>query len=124
MANLLLWLTANLHLSLPTLQGGDITAIKAAGLPNIEGTLNYSNGSTSTGADAAASGIEGFSGCFFNRDDTLYIGIHGNVTQSYAMSVPKTPRNLKFSASNSNSIYGSSITVQSPAIVLMPQIRY
>lgn len=106
------------------IQGGDITAIKAAGLPNIEGTLNYSNGSTSTGADAAASGIEGFSGCFLNRDDTLYIGIHGNVTQYYAMSVPKTPRNLKFSASNSNSIYGSSITVQSPAIVLIPQIRY
>ena len=106
------------------IQGGDITAIKAAGLPNIEGTLNYSNGSTSTGADAAASGIEGFSGCFLNRDDTLYIGVHGNVTQSYPMSAPKTPRNLKFSASNSNSIYGSSITVQSPAIVLIPQIRY
>ena len=106
------------------IQGGDITAIKAAGLPNIEGTLNYSNGSTSTGADAAASGIEGFSGCFLNRDDTLYIGVHGNITQSYPMSVPKTPRNLKFSASNSNSIYGSSITVQSPAIVLIPQIRY
>ena len=35
-----------------------------------------------------------------------------------------TPYRIIFNASNSNSIYGSSTTVQPPALQLTPQIRY
>ena len=33
-------------------------------------------------------------------------------------------KTLSFNASNSNSIYGKSISVQPPALSLIPQIRY
>lgn len=81
------------------IQGGDSLAVKAPGLPNITGT------SLIAGYNA--------SGAFYNGSSAGY-----NANNN------RTNKQLLFSASNSNSIYGASTTVQPPAIVLLPQIRY
>ena len=99
-------------------------ALLEAGLPDVTGTINYSHGSDAQNRPAAASGIEGFNGCFSNADNILVYGIHGNITQTVQMQQPKTPYNLKFAASSSNNIYGHGDTVQPPAISLIPQIKF
>ena len=81
------------------IQGGDWLAVKAAGLPNITG----------------ASLIAGYSasGAFYNGS-----------SNGYNANSNRSNRQLLFSASLSNSIYGNSNTVQPPALQLIPQIKF
>lgn len=88
------------------IQGGDTVLVKAAGLPNITGTANWNQ----NGKDY------NFSGAF--KSSTYMSGANvgtGNSTGVWQLS---------FNAANSNSIYGSSNTVQPPALSLIPQIKF
>lgn len=89
------------------LQGGSSITFKNAGLPNIIGDAGWmiiSNDYYSTGAFSSVSHLGTTTGS---------PGGSGNRWVS-----------LLFDASLSNSIYGASETVQPPAIVLIPQIKY
>lgn len=86
------------------LQGGDSPAVLEAGLPNITGHISYiCNGTGSSGALSYT-------------------------VQQYGIGVADSSKanigRLNLNAQNSNSIYGASYTVQPPAIVLIPQIKY
>ena len=89
------------------MQGGDSSAIIAAGLPNIVGsgqrTDEYYNTVPTSGA--------------------LYVEMVYGKKRSSDTSNTDAPV-IKFDASKSNPIYGSSDTVQPPALTLIPQIRY
>lgn len=89
------------------LQGGDVPTVLAAGLPNIMGTLTglaYRNNYFGVGTGVFSTSRSG-----------------GNS----ALTLDGTGNDLiNFNATNSNSIYGASNTVQPPAIVLIPQIKY
>lgn len=76
----------------------------SAGLPNITGTIG-----------CGESPAELVSGAFYGWKD----GFAGNT----ATGGGTDPR-VSFSAQKSNAIYGASNTVQPPAIVLVPQIKY
>lgn len=87
------------------LQGGDSPAVLAAGLPNITGQYYAVVGGGVT--------------------------VNGAFTGSWADSSGQTSGgggynrvHLVVDASKSNAIYGASNTVQPPAIVLIPQIKY
>lgn len=89
------------------LQGGDSPAVLKAGLPNIMGTLTglaYRNNYFGVGTGVFSTSRSG-GGSALTLDGT------GNDL-------------IRFNATNSNSIYGASNTVQPPAIVLIPQIKY
>ena len=92
------------------IQGGDSTAIVAAGLPNIKGGTNAA---THPGGTYAS----WLSGAFYNTTQT---DSSKQVGGTYNLS----DRILMFDASRSNSIYGKSSTVQPPALRLIPQIKY
>lgn len=87
------------------LQGGDSPAVLAAGLPNITGQYYavVGGGITVNGA---------FTGSWVDSSgQTSGGGVYNRV-------------HLVVDASKSNAIYGASNTVQPPAIVLIPQIKY
>ena len=87
------------------LQGGESVSQVAAGLPNIKG---------SAGMALAKRWI--YSGALYGKtDNTLEFAQTGS-SGSYCQ--------LELDASKSNPIYGSSTTVQPPAVTLIPQIRY
>lgn len=89
------------------LQGGDVPTVLAAGLPNIMGTLT---------------GLAYRNNYFGVGDGVFSTSRSGG---SSALTLDGTGNDLiKFNATNSNSIYGASNTVQPPAIVLIPQIKY
>ena len=90
------------------MQGGDSACAKQAGLPNIIGAFR--------GLDGVAS-IYAQEGAFYADDYDNYAITSRNTEKSYA-------RKTLLDASRSNPIYGNSSTVQSPAIVLLPQIRF
>lgn len=90
------------------IQGGDSSAVKAAGLPNITGKT-YSILSQLPSESGALAGSEKLP-----ADTGL------NAETIYAMKL----RYLEFNASRSNPIYGNSTTVQPPSLQLIPQIRY
>lgn len=85
--------------------GGDSLGLLSAGLPEIEGSFY--------GAKKSSNEWEA-SGAFYviNTSGTGYGA--GNVSNPY----------ISFNASRSNVIYGKSDTVQPPAILLLPQIKY
>lgn len=89
------------------LQGGDVPTVLAAGLPNIMGTLTglaYRNN-------------------YFGVGDGVFSTSRSGGRS--ALTLDGTGNDLiKFNATNSNSIYGASNTVQPPAIVLIPQMKY
>lgn len=85
------------------IQGGDITAVLAAGLPEIQGLFNTC--ATSANAD----------GCF--SSDYSQQGDWRSSEKRYAQTI--TMR-----ASKSNAIYSASDTVQPPALQMIPQIKY
>lgn len=89
------------------LQGGDSPAVLKAGLPNIMGTLTglaYRNNYFGVGTGVFSTSRSG---------------------GKSALTLDGTGNDLiGFNATNSNSIYGASNTVQPPAIVLIPQIKY
>lgn len=88
------------------LQGGDSPAVLEAGLPNITG---YFPADT---RDYAASNYGGvFSQTYLNAQAN---GENGN-SRTYKYTLD---------ASKASNIYGASNTVQPPAIVLIPQIKY
>ena len=92
------------------IQGGDTPSVVAAGLPNIDGAFGFAHDvgvmtDKSTPSGAFAKGT--------NRGRTFDVG-----------STPSNCYDADFKASRSNSIYGSSTTVQPPSIKLIPQLRY
>lgn len=89
------------------LQGGDSPAVLAAGLPNIQGTLTglaYRNNYYGVGTGVFSTSRSG------GQSALTLDGVANDL--------------INFNATNSNSIYGASNTVQPPAIVLIPQIKY
>ena len=81
---------------------------KEAGLPNIEGgTSNY--------AICLWGPSLGATGAF---KETTTISSYGSGDNNSGRA------NLHFSAANSNPIYGNSITVQPPALTMLPIIKY
>ena len=89
------------------IQGGDSPAVLEAGLPNIMGTLKglaYRNNYFGVGTGVFSTS---------RSDGSSALTLDGTATDL-----------IEFNATNSNSIYGASNTVQPPAIVLIPQIKY
>lgn len=87
------------------IEGGDTPNKIEAGLPNITGVAN-----------GILQGVPySYSGAFYNIST-------GAAIQSTATE--NVNRGIGIDASKSNSIYGASNTVQPPAIVLIPQIKY
>ena len=84
--------------------------VKTPGLPNIIGNILMI-----TGTKNAANESNGA----FKTTQVPMIGLESSDIGMYAYR-----RNENFDASLSNAIYGASTTVQPPAIVLIPQIRY
>ena len=94
---------------------GSATAgtVKSAGLPNIEGSYKYRE---ATGVDVHSE----YSGAITGSG---YIGENeGFLLNQTSTSAKK--KQLTFNASNSNSIYGSSNTVQPPAVTMRYIIKY
>ena len=84
-------------------KGGDNTAVKCAGLPNITGTTSHTGTSCITNP----------AGAFYNVNSSGY-----RTSSSGGSGIA-----LGFDASRSNSIYGKANTVQAPALSLMPQSK-
>ena len=93
------------------LKGGDSLSALAAGLPNITGKIQFYGN---------RGGVQKQEGAFYP-------------TKTINNTVPAADQSLEgfgkdediiFDASRSSNIYGASDTVQPPAIVLLPQIRY
>lgn len=91
------------------LQAGNAVAVKAAGLPNIAGTIeqgDYWNAPNCYGSGAFTAMQKGCTS--WNRNTP----------------VTTSPGGFSFDASRSSAIYGASATVQPPAITLLAQIKY
>ena len=86
------------------LEGGDTPAVLNAGLPNITGNIFFNGNSAASGAN----------GCFASA----------GYNEFWAKGDRHDGININMDASRSSSIYGASNTVQPPAIVLIPQIKY
>lgn len=85
-------------------------ATLVAGLPNITGSLE-----SATMRYLWANTGHGVLSSSFNN---------GHYSDTGAQEKNSAYPDIKFDASRSNSIYGSSTTVQPPAIILLPQIKY
>ena len=91
------------------IQGGDSTAVLAAGIPNI-------SGSTRIATQSVALGCYWPEGVFYAKGNNNLSVPVANQTQPLS--------DLGFSAALSSNIYGASDTVQPPALSLIPQIKY
>ena len=98
-------------------------------LPNL--IDKFAQGSTTVGT-AIDAGLPNITGQVSGSDGRAYLA-NGAFTKAAGMSESKSQfaaysetcaHNFSFSASNSNSIYGSSTTVQPPALTLLPCIKY
>lgn len=89
------------------IQGGDNSAIKSAGLPNITGYVNYVPHKRTEMLNAG--------GCFTVPSNG------GNGGQADGNG---STQQINMDASKSSSIYGASNTVQPPALQLIAQIKY
>lgn len=95
------------------MKGGDSIAVLPPGLPNIEGTVLFFGQNWSGGYPVWTSP----SGAFYNAGGSYSIGrINNDSTQAMP--------NLGFEAARSNSIYGTSATVQPPTINAIIQVRF
>ena len=94
------------------IQGGDSTAVLAAGLPNIEGSAS---GLTTNGGFSYFYSVTGAFG-LINSDNYTSLTTPGNTQNKF--------QGFDFDASRSNAIYGASTTVQPAALQLIPQIKY
>ena len=90
------------------LKGGDITAVIEPGLPNIQGSIPV----ILNGADYA------------NEDITEAFSISSKRSYAYQNAAGSEWYKVNFNAADSNAIYSKSDTVQPPALVLIPQIRF
>lgn len=87
------------------MQGGDTPSVVAAGLPNIIGSAGHFN-----------SLIEYvYDGAMYEKSSKYTADSNAGATQA---------KEIGFDASRCNKIYGSSNTVQPPALMLIPQLRY
>ena len=87
------------------MQGGDSSSVKAAGLPNIVGSFyNDSNAGVLT--------IEGA----FSYEMRNFPALSSNAKNDAGSVI--------LDASRCSAIYGASSTVQPPALMLIPQLRY
>ena len=89
------------------LEGGDTPSKINAGLPNIKGDLGETLNNAGTGAFYGMAGHGGVKANWYNDNQNNY-----------------SVYDMHFDASGNSSIYGRSETVQPPAIVLIPQIKY
>ena len=93
------------------MQGGDSIAVKAPGLPNLIGQLRIST------SNNVAMGCDNSSGVFYPIPLSNTDGVPTAATTTKI-------NHVGFDASRSNAIYGSSDTVQPPALSLIPQIKF
>lgn len=105
----------------------DLTALnrKDAGLPNITGSFKLNVPITSYTANRDKITVDTVSGAFEKGNST--IATYPFASTAFTGSSGATDnsvKNVDFKASNSNSIYGNSNTVQPPAITLIPIIKY
>lgn len=92
-------------------------SLKAPKLPNITGSIiapNDNAGYQFLGDNSSSLQIEG---AFSITTRTAY-------TIEEHQTTTTTPASINFNASLSNAIYGNSETVQPPALVLLPQIKF
>ena len=96
----------------PFMKGGDSIAVKAPGLPNLNGQLRIStSNNVAMGCDNSSNGV--------------FYPIPLSNTDGVPTAATTTKINhVGFDASRSNAIYGSSDTVQPPALSLLPQFRF
>lgn len=99
------------------LQGGETITAMEAGLPNITGSIDASS---SPSVDQAF----GETQKSFTIESGALAGIYKTQSLVSDVSSGETLCGITIDASKSNSIYGSSTTVQPPAITLLAQIRY
>ena len=88
------------------IMGGDSIAVLPAGLPEISGTFGFAGGS----------GARSVAGAFATQSSYN--------TLSHSSETGNTSQILSFSAARANAVYGKATTVQPPAIMLIPQIKY
>lgn len=91
-----------------SLKGGDSISVISAGLPNITGKV-YNFDVHATGGLSA--------------EGVFSVQIEGG-TNTGANWNTNLNDSINFDASRSSSIYGASTTVQPPALILIPQIRF
>ena len=108
-----------LHLAVQAEKGGDTVNVKTAGLPNIKGFMQIRKLASYSEGDLEAMYADG---TLFYAEDTggEYLKFGWDVSDNQNAGL----RQINFSASRYNSVYGSSTTVQPPALQLIPQIRY
>lgn len=94
------------------IQGGDLTGVLKAGLPNITGAFS----SGSSGFTLRSDSPWAPTGAFFSGENTS-AGLMGDGGSAGFTKAA-------FDASKSNIIYGNSNTVQPPALQLIPQIKF
>lgn len=94
-------------------EGGSTAGKKTAGLPEISGTLISRSPSDKT-IPYTPSGAFTTNESSDEREYATY-SLSSNTYKGYE---------IHFNASKSNNVYGASNTVQPPAIVLIPQIKY
>ena len=92
--------------------------VKNAGLPNITGEFYVKNTGSGTGNQQPTIGIQ--TGAFIDGD----VGNYSTYSVAYGASYVGATRSVKFFASQSNSIYGNSTTVQPPALTMRYIIKY
>lgn len=83
-------------------------AVLAAGLPNITGAVDFEN----------------VDGCWEVSGVFQAIGTFDNKYPQSIIEQNSRQTAIDFNASRSSAIYGASDTVQPPALVLLPQIKY
>lgn len=92
------------------LKGGDTVKRLNAGLPNVAGRLRYEK-------NGYGSEVQEQSGALSVTTGTGYAEAGGTAGNNLNATII-------FDANKSNSIFGASNTVQPPAMVLIPQIKY
>lgn len=98
--------------------GAAALTAKAAGLPNVSGTVGYLYSTQMIPSEASN---------YLNSTKALKWRDQNTNSQEATTSIVSgrvSMTNLDFNASRENSIYGNSTTVQPPAVTLIPCIKY
>ena len=101
------------------LQGGDIVGTKEAGLPNITGYI--AGALIVSKMNQTEDNISGF---FRPMLKTFSSPVMKNSTYQTQADNARDGNYVRVDASYSSAVYGKSDTVQPPAIVLIPQMKY
>lgn len=84
-------------------------SVKSAGLPNITGWFN----------DVSDGAIDAI-----RTDEKLFVMNWSKENLGTTTGNRISARGISFNASKANALYGAADTVQPPAVVLIPQIRF